>query len=82
MGQNWNLQGVKTMIRQYEEEANTMIEAIKLLASNEETLNNFQHYLAECGGRWFERFVKDFECLASEFNHFVLCYRILRISSL
>ena len=50
--------------------ANDFIEAIKKLAANPDTLNNFKWYLENHFDVWMQKYANDPESLTSEVKHF------------
>ena len=54
----------------YLNEATRLAEAIKKIASNPDTLDNFESYVAIHGDDWFSAYVTDLNGLVSEFEQF------------
>ena len=54
----------------YLDEAERLAEAIKKIASNPDTLDNFESYVAIHGDDWFSVYVTDLNGLVSEFEQF------------
>lgn len=50
--------------------ANDFVEAIKKLAANPDTLNNFKWYLENHFDVWMQKYINDPESLTSEVKHF------------
>ena len=56
--------------RKYEDDAKTVVEAIKALAKNEEALDDFEYYLSLHFAAWLEKFASTPGGMASELNSF------------
>ena len=56
--------------REYEDDAKTVVEAIKALAKNEAALDNFEYYLSRHFAAWLEKFANTPGGMASELNSF------------
>ena len=56
--------------RKYEDDAKTVVEAIKALAKNEEALDDFEYYLSLHFAAWLEKFSNTPCGMASELNSF------------
>jgi hypothetical protein len=54
----------------YLDEATRLAEAIRKIASNPDTLDNFESYVAIHGDDWFSAYVADLNGLVSEFEQF------------
>ena len=58
------------MKREYKEEAASVAESIRQLASKPENLDNFECYLSMHFGEWLKRFASDPENIACELKQF------------
>lgn len=65
--------------RKYENEARTFCEAIKLLAENDEALENFETYLSYHFETWLKNYANTPESISTELKDFANIYKFTDI---
>lgn len=63
-----------SMGRRYDDKASRLAKAISKLASNRDTIANFESYVAQHGDDWYNKYASDLDGLISELENFASMY--------